>query len=366
MAEGWRGILSSGGSSQRRPMPRVVIPAGPAPCFALLPPPKPRWTSLAVSLLTQSAGLALLLCIPLFAARTLPVPQYETVALLPPQTLTLSPQPLSVAPPIVRLPAPKMALAEMPLHIRPPKLVAPVPDPVAPPEVRSAYLPAELSESPRPAKPLPEVRMGVLAAANIPLPALREPPARVQTGGFGNPLGQSGDARPGRLTVDRVGSFDLPAGQGLGNGARGPKGASGIVVEAGFGKSTAAVTPSSSGGSSAVRTGAFGDARTAPEASRKAAASAPPPTVPVEILSKPAPAYTEEARRLRIEGEILVEVVFTAGGEVRVLRVLQGLGHGLDESAIQAAKQLRFRPARRDGLPVDSNAKLHILFQLAY
>jgi TonB family protein len=206
----------------------------------------------------------------------------------------------------------------------------------------------------------------VLAAANIPLPVVKDPPAKVQTGGFGNPLGQTGEIRPGRLTVDGAGSFDLPSGPGLGNGTRGAKGASGIIVDAGFGKTSAAATPPSSGGISPVRTGAFGDARTAPEASRKPVGSAVPATVPVEILSKPVPAYTEEARRLRIEGEVLVEVVFTVGGEVRVLRVLQGLGHGLDESAIQAAKQLRFRPARQDGQPVDSVAKLHILFQLAY
>ena len=88
--------------------------------------------------------------------------------------------------------------------------------------------------------------------------------------------------------------------------------------------------------------------------------------VPVEILSKPAPAYTAEARRLKKEGEVLLEVVFTASGEVRVISVLQGLGYGLDESAVAAAKQLKFRPAKRDGQPVDSTAKLHIVFQLAY
>jgi len=63
---------------------------------------------------------------------------------------------------------------------------------------------------------------------------------------------------------------------------------------------------------------------------------------------------------------VLLDVIFTAGGEVRVISVVQGLGYGLDESAVAAAKQLKFRPARRDGVPVDSQAKLHIVFQLAY
>jgi TonB family protein len=91
-----------------------------------------------------------------------------------------------------------------------------------------------------------------------------------------------------------------------------------------------------------------------------------PPQTPVEILFKPKPDYTDEARKLKIEGEALVKILFTAGGEVRVLEVIKGLGHGLDESATRAAQQIRFKPALRDGQPVDSTATVHILFQLAY
>ena len=83
-------------------------------------------------------------------------------------------------------------------------------------------------------------------------------------------------------------------------------------------------------------------------------------------MSKPKPEYTEEARKLKLEGEVLLRVLFTAGGEPRVLEVVRGLGHGLDETAIRAAQQIRFKPALRDGLPVDSTATVHILFQLAY
>jgi len=45
---------------------------------------------------------------------------------------------------------------------------------------------------------------------------------------------------------------------------------------------------------------------------------------------------------------------------------VRGLGHGLDESALRAAQQIKFKPAQRDGRPVDSSATVHILFQLAY
>jgi TonB family protein len=87
---------------------------------------------------------------------------------------------------------------------------------------------------------------------------------------------------------------------------------------------------------------------------------------PVEILSKPRPVYTADARTLRIEGEILLEVLFAADGEPRVLRVIQGLGHGLEAAAVESASHIGFRPATRDGQPVDQIATVHILFQLVY
>lgn len=87
---------------------------------------------------------------------------------------------------------------------------------------------------------------------------------------------------------------------------------------------------------------------------------------PVEILSKPRPVYTAEARGRRIEGEVLLRVLFAASGEVRVLATVRGLGYGLDENAVAAAEAIRFRPAERAGVAADSTAVVHIVFQLAY
>jgi len=89
-------------------------------------------------------------------------------------------------------------------------------------------------------------------------------------------------------------------------------------------------------------------------------------TTAVQILFKPNPAYTEEARHLQLEGEVLLEVAFSGSGQCRVIRVVRGLGHGLDESAIRAAQQIRFRPATGNGQPVDSIATIHVVFRLAY
>lgn len=115
-----------------------------------------------------------------------------------------------------------------------------------------------------------------------------------------------------------------------------------------------------------MRQAGFGDAE--PPAATAPLTPKPevkPQVVPADITFKPTPVYTEEARKLHIEGEVLLEVVFEASGKLRVQRVIRGLGHGLDEAAVQAAEQIRFKPALRDGQPADSTAVLHIVFQLA-
>jgi TonB family protein len=86
----------------------------------------------------------------------------------------------------------------------------------------------------------------------------------------------------------------------------------------------------------------------------------------LEILYKPRPEYTAEARRLRVEGDVSIEAVFEASGRIRVLRIVRGLGHGLDESAVTAAGAIRFRPAMKDGQTTDTVAMVHIQFQLVY
>jgi TonB family protein len=86
----------------------------------------------------------------------------------------------------------------------------------------------------------------------------------------------------------------------------------------------------------------------------------------LEILDKPRPAYSEVARKLKLEGVVMLEVSFGAGGQARVLRVLRGLGYGLDENAMRAASGIRFRPAIEHGRPVDTVAVVRIEFQMAY
>ncbi len=110
----------------------------------------------------------------------------------------------------------------------------------------------------------------------------------------------------------------------------------------------------------------FGDADVpAPTTARAHPEVSSVTVLPAEIISKPTPSYTAEARSLRIQGEVLLEVVLEASGNLHVVRVVRGLGHGLDDNAMKAAEQIRFKPAMRDGQPADSTVVLHIVFQLA-
>jgi TonB family protein len=188
----------------------------------------------------------------------------------------------------------------------------------------------------------------------------------VQTGGFGDPNGLKGTGKEGaKLYAAQMGSFEMPAGPGQGNGSGGAKGIKGTVASADFG-SGIATGGNGNGRSGGVATGGFGAEQVVHSGPKIAQADSGPATVPVEITFKPNPVYTGEARSLKLEGEVLLEVLFNANGTLHVNRVVRGLGHGLDEAAIAAANKMRFKPALRMGQPMDSTAIVHVLFQMAY
>ena len=202
-------------------------------------------------------------------------------------------------------------------------------------------------------------------------PTVNAPIQKVQTGGFGDPNGVKGEGKDNpHLTIARVGSFELPPGPGQGNGAAGAHGIKGIVASAGFGNGIAQPGNGDgrSNGRGSVSTGSFGNQQIAQNTGGKALRTMEtgPATTPVEILYKPQPNYTQEARNMKLEGEVLIEVMFGANGQLRVERVVRGLGHGLDESGVEAANKIRFKPALHNGSPVDSTAVVHVVFQLAY
>src|SRR5215471_14718646 len=86
--------------------------------------------------------------------------------------------------------------------------------------------------------------------------------------------------------------------------------------------------------------------------------------IPPHVLTHPRAAYTDEARQRGIQGNVIVQAQFDIDGNFVVLKVMKGLGYGLDESALTALQQWRFSPALRDGLPVSAVAEIEVPFRL--
>ena len=82
------------------------------------------------------------------------------------------------------------------------------------------------------------------------------------------------------------------------------------------------------------------------------------------VLAKPEPQYTEDARRNQITGSVVLRVVFSRTGEVTNIRAINPLPFGLTERAIAAARLIRFRPATKDGRPVNVYMQLEYNFNL--
>src|SRR6267143_30180 len=325
--------------------------------FELLPDQKSRWGRMGLSAVGQLVTLGLLLLSPMVFPRTMQTAlRFDVVELM--QPVTEIPVPPATPPPP---PRPKIRPKTPP---RPPELKPEVPEPppvllqlspkqphvflMPKPELRKVHIveekPVELKpvltqteivlKTNEPKPPREDVKIGNLSSGGSPAPATVAAPAnKVQTGGFGDPNGIPGPGNPNRAgNINRAGSPQLPGGPGYGNGSGGAQGVRGTVAS---------------------------------EGPRKSAPVTGGVTASVNILSMPNPVYSDEGRTLRMEGDVVLEVVFLASGQVQVTRVVSGLGHGLDEAAIQAAKQIHFRPAKRDGLPVDSPARVRIEFRLA-
>lgn len=86
--------------------------------------------------------------------------------------------------------------------------------------------------------------------------------------------------------------------------------------------------------------------------------------IPLNIISKPQPAYTDEARKQQFSGDIDVIVIFLANGKVGPVYPLNELSYGLTESAVQAAKSIRFTAAKKGGQPVSVIKTIHYGFWL--
>jgi TonB family protein len=268
-----------------------------------------------------------------------------------------------------------------------PKIELPKPQP-EPPKVAEVKLPTpEMprieAAPPRRFTPPPQPKVG-LFKSEVPTQVANNMAApTVRTGGFGDPQGVKPNPNANRqATVAALGSFNeapgvaghgagaaragavhgVDFGAGVANGVPGGKDR-GAVASAGFNDGVVGGTgrPGSHG---TVAQASFGDNMYG-SGSAPAVRPREPATTPIIVLAKPLPIYTAEARQLKIQGDVTLQVRFAASGQVEVLRVLSGLGHGLDEQAKIAAERIRFKPATREGRPVDQVSIIHVTFQMA-
>jgi len=335
--------------------------------FSPLPKWRAPWSDFALSYGVQAAVIALLIWIPALHPEVLEGPKkdYHAIELVPtPFPVSREPQPQLARPLLrARVTGPPVAL----------RLPAPQPQPKpkledAPaPQVQIASRPLAPAPTSLPVLPQQLVRTNVFSSGSSAPQTVQRPAQQVQTGGFGDPHGiPARTLQAHAMNIAQTGGFDMPPGPGYGNGTAGTQGLRGVVASSGFGNGVA-TSNARAASAGTVHTAGFGDmdVPAPPTVQSRPASQANPNLVPAEIISKPLPSYTAEARAQRIEGEVLLEVVLEASGNLRVLRIVRGLGHGLDDAAVQAAEKIRFKPALRDGQPYDSTVVVHIIFQLA-
>ncbi len=344
--------------------------------LAMLPEGESRWDRVGISAAAQALLLLFFIALPIFfperlkmaanmAFIPLAMPVTEVPVAAPPKPPKIKkmvePKPEPVVEVKLNPKQPHIFVQQKVLQPKIEKIEAKAPE-LTPNPVFEAKIDTETNQ---PKRPKEEVKVNNLNTGSTAVATVNLPANKVQTGGFGDPNGLPGKGNPNKTTnVNRLGSPALPGGPGYGNGTGGDKGVRGTVASTGFGNGTAIAAQGGKHGS--VQSGGFADQSVVVDAPKKKAASADSGTSTVDILDKPRPQYTEEGRTLKLEGDVVLDVVFLANGSVQVNRVVSGLGHGLDEAAGRAAQQIKFKPAKQDGQPVDFPARVRIEFRLAY
>ena len=372
------GFGANRGQTQNRDAWKRSIGTKQVPArLAMLPEGESRWQRLGVSAIAQIVILTFFVVMPLFFPERLKTAlNMQVVPLAMPVTeVPVAPPPAPPKPKVAPAPKPQV-IEEVKLNPKQPHIF--VQQKVLKPKIEhvEAKAPELAPQTPvleakfvdntnQPKRPREEVKVNNLNSGSAATPTVNLPVNKVQTGGFGDPNGLPGKGDPNKTTnVNRLGSPALPGGPGYGNGTGGDKGARGVVASTGFGNGIAN-PPQGGGKQGSVQSSGFANQTVVSDAPKKKAA-ADSGTSQVDILSKPRPEYTAEGRALKLEGDVVVDLVFLANGSVQVSHVVSGLGHGLDEAAVQAAQQIKFKPAKRDGEAVDFPARVRIEFRLAY
>lgn len=363
-------------------MPTTEVPVNAN--FGLLDDGQGRWRSFGASMVTNISILALLLIVGAVHHQVV-VRKMQADQLLFPVEL---PKPPKITPPKVKVVAPPMPPKIEVAKIEPPKITPPKPEIEPPKPVKLDTPKPVLNIPPAPPKAVAPPPAPKLAGFSAPKPTLVannvSKPAPT-TGGFGDPHGVTPNPNANRpATIAAVGSFNAAPGVAAGAGAarkgdiKGvafgagvvngvPGGTShGAVASAGFSNGVVGGTPGGTGtGRGQVGNTSFGNGGIGGPGVQVAQAKAEPAFTPPVVLSEPKAQYTAEAQQAKIQGEVTLQVRFLASGQVEVVRIVNGLGHGLDEQARHVAENIHFKPALRNGQPVDHTTLIHVTFQLA-
>jgi len=350
-----------------RPVPitRRPVPAS----FGLLPEPEKSPASFITSAVVNLTVLCLVLYIGM-TARHVIQHKYEHTQLIFPTTPPPEPLKMKVPPP------PKVDTPKLPeVKLEPPKINMPKiekqPEPKAIKMETKPVLPEV--KAAKPAVILaPQPKAVLTAAAPAQVPQAHPSTAPVHLGETFGVTPNSNATRPATVAAigNPYGGMQGPAvaprgvigSAGIGNGTKAGSN-SGIV-----GKVASAGIPAGTGTANTGYTGRVASAAVPQMQTVSAPVSAVPQVIRstnLEVISKPPVQYTTEARALRVQGDVVLRVTFTAAGQVLVQGVVHGLGHGLDEEARRIAEQIRFHPATRNGQAVDTTTNITITFQLA-
>jgi TonB family protein len=366
---------SSRSSASQEAWRRAIGTKPVAARLELLPEGKPRWNRIGLSAIAQVIAICFVLLVPLLYPERIKTVLHMDIVQLAQPVIEI---PVAPPPPKVRAkvppPTPKPVVEPLKLNPQQPhifvtqKVVQPKIQKVEAkaPELAPVLEAAKIDTSNnQPKRPREDVKVNNLNSGSAAPATVVAPVNKVQTGGFGDPNGVPGDGDPKKSTnINRKGSPALPGGPGYGNGTGGDKGIRGTVASTGFGNGTAN-PPQGGGRKGSVQSTGFADQSVATEGPKKKADAAASGTSTVTILDKPRPEYTAEGRSLKLEGDVVLDLIFLANGTVHVNRVISGLGHGLDEAAIRAAQQIKFKPAKQDNQPVDFPARVRIEFHMA-
>jgi TonB family protein len=340
--------------------------------FGLLPEPEGRSASFVTSVTVNAIILGLMIWVGMTAKHVIQERHFEQTELIFPTTPP--PQPKFKTPPPPKLP--DLPKPKLEVQMEQPKINMPKPEPK--PALKPLEMEAKLNTPViKAAKPsiilAPQPKAALTAAMPAQNNTVKASTAPVHLGETFGVTPNPNASRPATVAAigNPYGGMQGPAvaphgvvgSAGIGNGLKSGSnaGAVGKVAQAGIPGGTGTASTGYPTGGRVGSAGIQNQVAATPASQQKREVA---PTS-LEVISKPSVQYTAEARQLKVQGDVILRVTFTASGQVVINSIVHGLGHGLDEEARRVASLIRFRPATRNGQAVDLTTNITITFQLA-